>query len=222
MVTVQARWLDAEGAVVASNQVELACVAPVAATRTLCVVDDPTLATTLENLGYTVVSDGQAVAPGAILVATRYTKALEKAVQSGARLLLLAGADGGGEDRVHLPVLTVVPRAHTPWQGDWATAFSWLKKQGPFAALPGSPLLEMEYAELMPDAVVVGLPAWAYRTHSWAGLALGWIHKLVSLLAALPYGRGRLVLTTFKLDAATLANNAVAQALWAGCVELLG
>ncbi len=115
-----------------------------------------------------------------------------------------------------------MPRANTPWQGDWATAFSWLKKQGPFAALPGNPLLEMEYAAIMPDAVLVGLPAWAYRTHSWAGLALGWIHKPVSLLAEMPYGKGQVVITTFKLDAATLATNAVAQAIWAGCVELLG
>ena len=96
------------------------------------------------------------------------------------------------------------------------------QETGPFATLPGGPLLEMEYATIMPDAVLVGLPAWAYRTHSWAGLALGWIHKPVSLLAEMPYGRGHVVISTFKLNAATLATNAVAQALLAGIVELAG
>ena len=69
--------------------------------------------------------------------------------------------------------------------------------------------------------VLAGLPSWAYRTHSWAGLALGWIHKPVSLLAAMPYGRGHMAVTTFKLNAATLATDAVAQALFAGALGLL-
>jgi hypothetical protein len=120
-----------------------------------------------------------------------------------------------------LPVGAILARAGTAWQGDWATAFSWLKKQGPFGALPGSPLLEMEYAPVMPDYVWAGLPGWAARAHSWAGLALGWIHKPVSLLAEMPYGRGRVVVTTFKLNAATLAENVVAQALWRGALALL-
>ena len=89
------------------------------------------------------------------------------------------------------------------------------------AALPGSPLLEMQYAPVMPDYVLAGLPSWAYRTHSWAGLALGWIHKPVSLLSVLPYGNGKLAVTTFKLNADTLPRNVVAQALWSGITQLL-
>ncbi len=54
-------------------------------------MDNPTLAAALEDLGYTVVDDETAQAQGAILVATHYTKALERAVQNGARLLLVAG-----------------------------------------------------------------------------------------------------------------------------------
>jgi hypothetical protein len=127
----------------------------------------------------------------------------------------------GGEDAIRLPAGAVIAREGTPWQGDWATAFSWIKKQGPFAALPGSTLLEMEYAPVMPDSILVGLPVWAYRTHNWAGLALGWIHKPVSLLAEMPYGKGKVAITTFKLNAQTLAEDAVAQAIWQGAVALL-
>jgi hypothetical protein len=114
----------------------------------------------------------------------------------------------------------VVARAGTIWQGDWATSFSWLKKRGPFAHLPGGPLLEMEYAEIMPDAILAGIPAWMAREQSWAGLALGWIHKPVSLLAKLDYGRGSVIVTTFKLTELTLADNVMAQALFSGLVML--
>jgi hypothetical protein len=224
LVTVEARWLTTDGEQVAANRVELACVAAPAVGDALCVLDDPALATALRTLGYSV---SETLPPGVdaqtILVAHRYTRRLEAAVQAGARLLLLAGEAGtGAEEAVHLPAGAVIPREGTAWQGDWATAFSWIKKQGPFATLPGSPLLEMEYAPVAPDAILVGLPPWAYRTHNWAGLALGWIHKPVSLLAEMPYGRGRLVITTFKLNAQTVADDSVAQAILAGALALLG
>ena len=41
------------------------------------------------------------------------------------------------------------------------------------ATLDGHDLLAMEYATIMPDAIIVGTPAWAYGDRSWAGLALG-------------------------------------------------
>lgn len=72
----------------------------------------------------------------------------------------------------------------------------------------------------MPDFVIAGLPSWAYRTHSWAGLALGWIHRPASLLAEMPYGRGQMGITTFKLNAHTLAEDVVAQSVLAGALQL--
>ena len=225
IVVLSAVWRAADGSPIAANQVELACVDPAGPACSLCVLEDPALAAVLRAQGYAVSErwpEGSGELP--ILVASCYTGLLESAVQGGARLLLLAGGglEGGPEgERVRLPVGAILARAGTAWQGDWATAFSWLKKQGPFGALPGSPLLEMEYAPVMPDYVWAGLPGWAARAHSWAGLALGWIHKPVSLLAEMPYGRGRVVVTTFKLNAATLAENVVAQALWRGALALL-
>jgi hypothetical protein len=96
-----------------------------------------------------------------------------------------------------------------------------VKKQGPLAHLPGDPLLDMAWAAIMPDAVLDGLPAWMQRDHSWAGLAVGWVHKAVSLLALLPAGHGRLLITTFKLNPTTLAGDAVAQALLAGLCNMV-
>jgi hypothetical protein len=79
----------------------------------------------------------------------------------------------------------------------------------------------MEYAAVMPEAVIAGLPTWAQRSHSWAGLTVGWIHKSVSLLSTMPYGRGQIVITTFKLDATTLARDVIAQVLFDGMLKLL-
>ncbi len=223
MVPVEARWLD-NGALVAANQVEVACVQPVVTPTPLRVLDDRGLSVTLRHLGYNVVHGdaGKAAAKGAVLVATRYGKRLQAAVQQGASALLIADENFSlSKGNLRLPAGAIVARENTQWEGDWATSFSWLEKRGPFAILPGSPLLEMEYSDLMPDAVYAGLPAWAARTHSWAGLALGWIHKPVSLLAAMPYGKGQLAVTTFKLDDRRLGENVVAQALFDGIVQLL-
>lgn len=215
LLTVEATWVDAQGLDLAVGHAQVAWSAGRVPTRRIHVVDDPALAETLAGLGYTLAD--QADGDDVVLVARTYSEELQAAVQSGARLLLLAGPD---RQERRLPVGYVLPRADTPWQGDWATSFSWLKKTGPFAHLPGDPLLAMEYAEIMPDAVLVGLPAWVMRAHCWAGLALGWIHSPVALLAQVPYGLGNTVISTFNLTPETLADNAIAQTLLAGMVEL--
>lgn len=218
MVTITAQWIGDDGHTIAHNQAEVACVAPVVPSQPLYVVDDPALAAALTAQGYSVVD---APTPEAVWVAHHYTAALQDAVQRGAHLLLIAGPDfSKAADSIRLPIAGVIAREQTHWQGDWATSFSWLKKQGPFAHLPGNPLLEMEYATLMPDAIIVGMPAWAYGDRSWAGLALGWIHKPVSLLLKAPYGDGQITVTTFKLTATALQENALAQALLQGVVTL--
>jgi hypothetical protein len=223
LVTVSARWLGRDGAELARHQVEVAAVQPPTPATKVHVIGDDTLAATLIALGYEAT--GNAELPpdehDGLLVARQFTSALRDAVQRGAQLLLIAGPDfGHPQSTIRLPFGGVVARERTPWQGDWATSFSWLRKAGPFASLPGHPLLEMEYAEIMPDAVITGIPAWRFRTHTWAGLALGWVHKPVSLLIKERYGRGQLTVTTFKLTPDSLNNNAVAQTLMAGLVLL--
>lgn len=222
MVSLQAHWYATDETRIAQNAVELACVEPSPATAKVRVLTDDALRETLQQLGCEVLTDESTAPERELLILARhFTRPLQEAVQNGAKLLLLAGPDFySGEGSIRLPVGQVVARAGTPWQGDWATAFSWLKKRGPFAALPGTALLEMEYADIMPDAVITGLPAWAYREHSWAGLALGWIHKPVSLLAKVPYGRGSITVTTFNLRAELIASNPVAQALLGGLLAL--
>jgi hypothetical protein len=178
----------------------------------------------LQDLGYQVSEgDAASVAADEIIVASHYTRALETFVQNGGRVFLLADQRNRNDlgDHVPLPFGYITLRKDSAWQGDWANSISWVKKQGPLAGLPGGPLLEMEWAKLMPDAVLAELPSWVLRSHSWAGLAVGWLHKAASLLAVLPYGRGQILITTFKLNETTLASDAIAQALFAGMLKLL-
>ena len=217
MMTIQAEWRSAVGDVLARNSAEVAWAAPVMSQQTFSVIDDPTLGQALRQLGYNTSEDSADEAH--ILVARHYSETLQARVQEGANLLLLLGPDAI-DDTPPLPVGYLVARAGTPWQGDWATSFSWLRQAGPFADLPGSPLLHMPYADLMPDAVIAGLPALLMQHRSWAGLALGWLHKPVSLLTDFPYGRGRIIATTFKLTPTTLIENVLAQNLFSGILEL--
>lgn len=228
VVTLSATWLGEAGEVLAVNQVNLVCAAAAPASAKLRVVGNEVLAKVLCNLGY-CVSEGQWETDGAndeIVVAESYTHALEAHIQKGGRVLLLVETDSAEKPgvmgaNVPLPIGYIVPRIGTAWQGDWATSIAWIKKQGPLAHLPGGPLLEMEWARVMPDAIIAGLPSWFQHSYSWAGLAVGWIHKSVSLLAVIPYGRGQILVTTFKLNTDTLATDAMAQALFAGLVNLL-
>ncbi|MCB0074788.1 MAG: hypothetical protein KDE20_25155, partial [Caldilineaceae bacterium] len=207
----QATWTARDGRTVATSQVDLTVAQPDWPATSVRVADDPALAEVLAALGLDITDDAQAP-----IIARAYTPALRDAVQQGARLVLLL--DAGAAQGMALPWGAVVPRTGTPWQGDWATSFAWLRKEGPFAALPGDPLLEMDFAPVMPEAVLVGVPHWATDA-SWAGLAVGWIHKPVSLLATGPYGRGQIAVTTFRLDADLVAGNVIAQSLLAGLIR---
>ena len=224
IITLYAKWLADDGTQLATNQVDLVCVSAEPVPANLRLVENPALAEVLRDLGYHVSEgDAASAAAGEIVIASCYTSALEAHVQSGGQALLLADPTlpDGSKDSVALPVGCIASRAGSVWQGDWANSIAWVKKQGPLAQLPGGPLLEMEWAKLMPDAVLAGLPSWVQHRHSWAGLAVGWLHKSVSLLTVMPYGRGRILITTFKLNTTTLATDAIAQAFFAGMLNLL-
>jgi hypothetical protein len=228
MVTLAAQWMGEDGSLLAANEIELTCVSLAPVIRPLRIYENAPLANTLRGLGYAVSEDSLDVdgAEDEVVVADHYSKAIEAHIQKGGHVLVLAdisGSEVSGASAVgaHIPVGHIVARTGTTWQGDWANSFAWIKKQGPLAHLPGGPLLEMEYAGVMPDAVIVGLPTWVMRSHSWAGLAVGWVQKTVSLLTVMPYGRGQMLVTTFKLNAGTLSTNAVAQAFFSGIVNLL-
>ena len=90
-------------------------------------------------------------------------------------------------------------REGTPWQGDWASSFSWLRRQGPFAKLPGASLLGLSFDRVIPIHVISGCNRHDFQSRVHAGLFVGWIHKPVALSVERAYGSGRFLATTFRL-----------------------
>ena len=156
--------------------------------------DNADLADHLRGLGYTLSADASAAN---VLVAQALTPELRAAVRDGARLLLLA--EGPGVLAETLDGVRLASRQDTLWSGDWASSFSWVRRQGPFAALPGGPLLDHSFDRVIPDYVIAGLMPLDFEANVHAGLLLGWVHKVVALAATMPTGRGQMVVTTFRL-----------------------
>jgi hypothetical protein len=214
------RWKGASGRVVAENDLTLSvfpeavqAAVPGVALRT----PDGALAERLRALQWPVAD---APGPGVVTIARQLDNELYGRVQNGERLLLLA--DGLEALSAPLPRARIVPRAGTSWQGDWASSFSWLRRTGPYAALPGGPLLDFGFSRVIPEHVIVGLSPWDFQGDVDAGMFVGWIHKPVGLAARLRYGRGVVLITTFRLSNADIGTDPVATALLRALVARLG
>jgi len=90
-------------------------------------------------------------------------------------------------------------RAKTLWQGDWASTFGWLHRRLAFSRIPGAPLLDETFDRVLPTHVIAGCNLLDFQARVHAGLVIGWIHKPVALTVERRYGKGRLVVSTFRL-----------------------
>jgi hypothetical protein len=130
-------------------------------------------------------------------------------------LVQSSDALGGGTMGIH-----VVPRANSILQGDWVSSFAWLRRDGGFARLPCGPMLDYSFEPLMPAYVLTGFGTWEYKTNVHAGMFVGWIHKVAALLVEQAYGKGKLVLTTFRFAPESFGINPVATTLWDALLDL--
>lgn len=153
--------------------------------------------TYLERLGYEVVTSP---AQAQLAVATRPSAGLERHVREGGRLLLVS--EGAFELQPlfpHWQNVRLVPRAGTHWRGDWASSFSWLRRAGPFADLPGPKLMDMRFERVIPDHVIAGCNLLDFQARVYAGIVVGWIHKAAAITVERTYGKGHFALTSFRL-----------------------
>src|SRR5207302_1262069 len=116
------------------------------------------------------------------------------------RLLILAGAEFGLSPLFPLwQNVTVRRRTGTIWRGDWASSFAWLHRPGAFSRMPGGPLLDETFDRVLPNYVISGCNLLDFQARVHAGLVVGWIHKPVALAVERSYGKGRFVVSTFRL-----------------------
>jgi hypothetical protein len=87
------------------------------------------------------------------------------------------------------------------WRGDWITNFGWLARRGAFADIPGGPMLDLSFDRVVPDHVLwASIRPWEYEAGIMpAGVVVGWVHKPAGYMMLRRFGRGKLVMTTFRL-----------------------
>jgi hypothetical protein len=243
MVVSIALELSAAGENLARNSIDVAVHAPREAPEGLTLATtDPALDAFLTGLGYDIASPEEAdvivthaLEPddiAALCRGRRYLVLADGTVDTGSNLrtdppraeppFMPAGKEPprliGAEQQ--LPNIGVHRRDGTLWRGDWIASFSWLRRDGVFASIPGGPMLDLSFDRVVPRHVMTGFRSWEYEGLVHAGLVVGWLHKPAATIAERQIGRGWLVATTFRLTGDPPGADPVAAALTDGLIAL--
>jgi hypothetical protein len=106
------------------------------------------------------------------------------------------------------------------WRGDWIAGFSWIRRDGGLAALPGGPLVDMSFDKVVPHHVLGGFRAWEFGGPVRAGIVVGWVHKPMALIAERRLGKGGLVVSTFRLFGSDAGVDPVAATLFDALITM--
>ena len=151
----------------------------------------------LKKLGYTLVNKQE---QADVVVTGHLTEELRQYLLQGGRVLWLAETD----DAQQTPLAGyygahVAPRKGSPWSGDWASNFNWLNQDVLFKDIPTNGTVDFAFADLTPEHVIHGVHPYYYQTDVHSGLFLGWIQKAVALVSERNIGRGKLMISTYRL-----------------------
>jgi hypothetical protein len=235
--------LTAGGKTLASNSIDVAVYAARPAPKgPMLATTDPRIEALLRGLGYVVTSPDQAqvivkhaLGPDDIEMlrhGAHYLVLADESVESQRNLrtdppraeppTMPAGGERprqiGAEQQV--PNIGLHRRDGTIWRGDWIASFSWLRRDGAFAAIPGGPMLDVSFDKIVPHHVMTGFRSWEYEGLVHAGVVVGWLHKPAATIAERQVGKGWLVATTFRLLDQPPGTDPVAAALLDGLITL--
>jgi hypothetical protein len=227
--------LSEQGKVVAGSHQDIAVYAPRAkAGLPTLNIKAPELAAWFGGLGYKV-SDQASLCVVHALGADDIA-----AMQGGARYLVLADGsvktkgnlrlEARGREQPFIPIvdeqpglpigaesplpnINLIERHGTMWRGDWIAGFSWIRRDGAFADLPGGPLLDASFDKVVPRHVMTGFRPWEFAGSVQAGLVVGWVQKPAALIARRIVGQGLCLATTFRLTTEPAGADPVAAAL---------
>ena len=236
--------LHQDGVEVARNQVEIAVYQrDVAAEMPAIFTEDARLLAHATALGCRAVPRDQAQV---VLVRNLSPQDIQ-ALQNGARYLVMLGEDTESKEQIRtdpprreppglvfdqglpgipgsadgqLPNMALHPRHGSMWRGDWIAGFSWLRRQGPFADIPGGPLVDLSFDRVIPRQVLTGFRTWEFGSAVHAGVVVGWVHKPAAFVAERRVGQGALVASTFRLTGEAPGADPVARALTRALLQL--
>ena len=210
------------GALLATNYLSLA-VYPAREARALAGLPtwspSPAICERMRALGYKLANGPE---EAALIVATANEPWLAGYVRGGGRLILLPEGDCSLYPFFpHWQNVRAVARQGTPWRGDWASSFAWLRRRGVFASIPGGPLMDEIFDRVIPTHVIVGCNLLDFQARVHAGLTVGWVHRPVALIVERNYGKGRLVASTLRLLHETPGEDPTATTLLDAMIKLL-
>jgi hypothetical protein len=165
----------------------------------------------LDLLGYDIVND---LTQADIAVISTLDDTCREFLLRGGKVLLLAEKDDALQ--TYIPRIEIKPRNGTPWQGDWASSFGWHR----FENLPTGNVINFAFADLTPEHIIHGFAPRDFALDVYAGLFVGWLHKPVPTIALKRVGRGKLLVSTFRL-ARNLESNPLARYLLAELMMLI-
>jgi hypothetical protein len=219
---------DGRGNLLARNYEKFAVYPPVVAMTDVAATvwaPDAALAERLAALGLTLTDDAEAAD---LLVMRLMDSFAVEAVRRGKRALVVYEEGDSRWLRSDTPT-SILPvqymmheafpgifaqdREHHVFRSDWITAFAWLRRSGLFADMPGDPMFDMSFEKVVPRHVMFGMKPWEFEAHVHAGLVVGWAHKASALLCERWFGRGKAVLTTFRVSAEPTGSDPVATVL---------
>lgn len=187
--------LEAGGATIARNHLDLSVhTAVVPGDGPVLWSPDEAVADHLVAAGYPMADAAEA---SSVVVAAEADDHVVRHVRRGGRALLIV--DRAGPLHPRFPGLEAVDRRGSVWDGDWASTFAWLRREGRTASLPGGPLLDESFLRVVPERVLTGVEPWEFEVDVLAGLVAGWIHRPVALAVRRRYGRGLVLATSFRL-----------------------
>jgi hypothetical protein len=208
--------LSVSGSKLASNHLDLVFYPRIEIGPDFPVIYTPErdLADTLMKLGYHLADKpGEAQ----LVVAAKVDQPLLQHLQDGGRLLMLADrlpVEAQIIPGVKLPGAKLVLRKSTPWEGNWASSFSWVDRKGAFAPLLGRPLVDHSFDRVIPERVMLGWRDWEFPALVKAGIVVGWIHQPAALIGERWYGQGKVIFNAFRLDNLALAEDPTAAHLF--------
>jgi hypothetical protein len=135
---------------------------------------------------------GKEVMP--VLITSTFDDEVKEALRQGGLVILMPS------DRQQLPGgLEIVPRSADNLDGNWISAFSWIRKDhSVFRAIGFDTLTGFETQAVTPMTVVRGIPPEQFG-NVLAGAFFGWIHASVGTVVQAKAGRGKLLIVTFSL-----------------------
>jgi hypothetical protein len=154
----------------------------------------PVVGSSLSSLGYQVVDLPEAK----LAVVREMTDEIRDYVMNGGNAIWIA--EQREDFKTHLGGIRIVPRKKTAWQGDWASTMSWIFQEPVFRDIPTDGLVDFAFADLTPEVVINGVNAWEFASQVHAGIFAGWLHRVAPLVVERRFGRGKVMICTFRLN----------------------